>query len=287
MATRIRLMTHNIWGNDKNTPEWEALGADCSAQARVGGLLQVYRDTLPDIVGCQEATALMVDLLKSAFETEDVKYTLIWGRFTPIMYRADKFELVDSAFGTYPDEIEGYEGVFNNNRTKAWNLGVFRQKENGKLFIFATTHLWWKHEPEKDTDTGPSFQLHSNKAKAYQLNQMLDKVEQYRKQYDCPAVVTGDMNADYPSMAIQHALARGYRHAHNIATEYAEENIGYHYCYPWGFRMKYSDLPFEESVDHILVIGEKEGAVKRFERYSPEYYPTIPDHSPAYIDREW
>lgn len=71
-------------------------------------------------------------------------YALLWGRDTPIVYRQDKFELVDSAFSLYPDECPGFTGVFNNGQTKSWNLAVFRVKENGKLFIFVSTHLWWK-----------------------------------------------------------------------------------------------------------------------------------------------
>ena len=70
------------------------------------------------------------------------------------------------------------------------------------------------------------------------------------------------------------------------AVEYAEEAVGYHNCFPWGYETKYFDTPFESAIDHILVLGEPEGAVRRFERYSPDYYFPISDHSPAYIDLE-
>lgn len=287
MSNRIRLMTHNIWNNDLNSPTWESMGKDCSAEVRVKGLLQVYKDTTPDIIGCQESSALMADLLKQEFENENMKYTLIWGRFTPIIYRADKFELIDSEFGTYPEIIEGFEGTFNDVKSKSWNLGVFRSKENGKVFIFATTHLWWKYDPNGKTDYDEArCQPHSDEARELQLASLLNKVSQYRAKYNCPAFVVGDMNTRYDTRAIQSALACGFRHAHDIAAEYAEESVGLHYCYPWGLEMKYYDDPFERAIDHILVTGEKEGAVKRFERYSPEYYLTISDHSPAYVDVE-
>ncbi|MBR3967331.1 MAG: endonuclease/exonuclease/phosphatase family protein [Clostridia bacterium] len=287
MSSRIRLMSHNIWNRDTNSPEWEAMGEDCSAAARVSGLIRVYKDTTPDIIGCQESSALMADLLKSGFEDENLKYTLIWGRFTPIIYRADKFELIDSEFGTYPEKIEGFEGSFNDVRSKSWNLGVFRAKENGKVFIFATTHLWWKKDTtEKQVSEESRFQPHSNKARELQLAQLLNKVSEYREKYNCPAIVVGDMNTTYDSDAIQNALKLGFRHAHDIATEYSEERVGLHFCYPWGLEREYYDKPFENAIDHILVIGEEEGSVKRFERYSPEYYLTVSDHSPAYIDIE-
>ena len=280
-------MTHNIWNRDANAPGWESKGEDCSAKARVGGLLQIYKDTNPDIVGCQEASALMADLLKQGFEKNKSGYTMIWGRFTPILYRSDKFELVDSEFGTYPEKLEGRTETFNDVLSKSWNLGVFRIKENKKTFIFATTHLWWKKSPTGDPAKDDSGTCpYSDEAREYQLASLVEKVEYYRAKYGCPAVVVGDMNTDYNSKAIQTALSRGFRHAHDIATDYAEESVGYHKCYPWGYEKFYSDAPFESAIDHILVIGEEEGSVKRFERYSPEYYLPISDHSPAYVDIE-
>ena len=287
MSQRIRLMTHNIWNHDSNAPDWEAKGEDCSAAVRVKGLLRVYRETLPDVIGCQESSALMADLLKEGFTTEPVNYTLIWGRFTPILYRADKLELIDSEFGTYPEHLEGFEGSFNDVRSKSWNLGVFRVKASGKVFVFATTHLWWKHSPSaKLFSAGSAYQAGSDEAREYQLGILSAKVKQYREKYGCPAVMVGDMNTDYNSLAIQTALAAGFRHAHDIAVEYAEQAVGYHNCFPWGYETKYFDTPFESAIDHILVLGEPEGAVRRFERYSPDYYFPISDHSPAYIDLE-
>jgi len=286
--SRIRLMTHNVWNKDFNSPEWKEKNEDCSALARVWGHLRVYRETIPDIIGGQEFSALMADLLKQGFEDENKNYALIWGRFTPILYRADKFELLDSAFGTYPEKIEGFEGSFNDSKSKSWNLGVFRIKENGKCFIFATTHLWWKKSPSETQSFGNTkFQPGSDEEREHQIAILANKMKEYRAKYHCPAVLVGDLNTDYHSKAVQYLLKNGFRHAHDIATEYAEESIGYHDCFPWGYETKYYDSPFEKAIDHIFVIEEVDGSVKRFERYSPDYYFPISDHSPAYIDIEF
>ena len=283
----IRLMTHNVWNCDNNHPAWEAKGEDCSAAARIDGLIQIYRDTQPDIIGCQEVSGLMADLLKERSHEAGLDYTLIWGRYTPILYRADKFELVDSAFGTYPEHIEGCEGTFNDVRSKAWNLGVFREKASGKLFIFCTTHLWWKSgDVSKNMSAPDSYQAFSNEAREYQIALLVKKALEYREKYGCPVVLVGDLKTDYNSKAVAHLFANGFRHAHDIATEYAEESVGYHYCFPAGYEKQYYDKPFEWAIDHIVLLGEPEGAVKRFERYSPDYYLPISDHSPAYIDLE-
>ena len=287
MEQRIRLMSHNVWNRDDNSSDWEKIGCDCSAKARVSGLVRVYKDTMPDIIGCQESSALMADLLKQEFEKENMKYTIIWGRFTPIIYNSDKFELVDSEFLTYPEHIDGFVGEFNDVKSKAYNLGVFRHKQSGKLFIFATTHLWWMQSPNDNLfSQGSSYRENSDEAREYQLALLTNKTKEYVKKYNCPAFVVGDMNTDYNSKAIQSALSSGFKHAHDIASEYAEEKIGYHNCFPWGFETKYFDSPFEKAIDHILVYNEKNGSVKRFERYSPDYYFPISDHSAVYIDVE-
>ncbi len=288
MNSLIRLMTHNVWNKDFNSPEWEQKGESCAAAARAGGLLRIYEETLPDIIGGQEVSACMADLLKEGFSEASVRYTLIWGRFTPIFYRADKFELVDSDFGTYPEKINGFEGSFNDVKSKSWNLGVFRIKESGKTFIFATTHLWWKKSPSDAEQFGNTkYQKGSDEAREYQISVLSEKIRFYREKYHCPAVLVGDFNTNYRSKAVQYLLKNGFRHAHDIATEYAEEAIGYHDCFPWGYKTEYYNEPFEMAIDHIFTIGEKEGSVKRFERHSPDYYFPISDHSAAYVDMEF
>lgn len=288
MTSRIRLMTHNVWNKDFNSTEWEQNGESCAASARADGLLRVYEETMPDIIGGQEVSARMADLLKEGLSKTPFRYTLIWGRFTPIIYRSDKFELIDSDFGTYPEAIDGFEGSFNDAKSKSWNLGVFRIKENGEIFVFATTHLWWKKSPSNTEQFGNTqFQNGSDEAREYQIAVLSEKIRFYKEKYRCPAVLVGDFNTDYSSKAVQYLLKNGFRHAHDIATEYADESVGYHDCFAWGYRTEYYDQPFEKAIDHIFVSDEKNGAVKRFERYSPDYYFPISDHSPAFIDMEF
>ena len=280
-------MTHNVWNCDINFPWWEERGLDCSASARIDGLIKVYKDTLPDIIGCQEVSCLMADLLKEKTKSAGLDYTLIWGRFTPILFRSDKFELIDSVFETYPEFIEGFEGSFNDVLSKAFNACVFREKESGKIFIFATTHLWWKtSDKEKAKTAGNDYQENSDEAREFQVALMVKSVLQLKEKYNCPAIIVGDFNTDYNSKAVKHLFDNGFSHAHDIATDFSDDSIGYHYCYGSGYKNFYYDKPFECAIDHIFVIGEKAGAVKRFERYSPEYYLPISDHSPAFIDFE-
>ena len=41
-----------------------------------------------------------------------------------------------------------------------------------------------------------------------------------------------------------------------------------------------------DAIDHILVTGAEDGFVRRFERFSPDYYFPLSDHSPAFVDVE-
>lgn len=279
---RLRLMTHNQWKNDENIPAWEEMGMDCSSTVRSRGFVRVFKETAPDIIGCQETSFRMADELVRFCAEEGMRYAVLWGRDTPIFYRPDKFELLDSDFSLYPDEFPLHEGVYNNSMTKSWNIGVFRVKENGRVFIFATTHLWWKSSnPESK-----HYQPMSNEAREYQLAMLIDRVELFREKYTCPCIIVGDLNANYSSLAVRRAFSCGYVHAHDIAAEYADETNGHHSCGKSGFATSYGDRTFIHAIDHILLKDAPEGSVKRFERYSPEYYLPLSDHSPAYIDFE-
>ncbi len=283
----LRLMSHNVWERDTNTPEWEKLGYDCSAKVRVKGILQVYEDTTPDVIGMQEASSLMVDYIIEDFSQKGKKYALIWGRFTPIIYNTDKLELIDAEFGSYPEKIENWEGEFNNGKTKTWNLAIFRVKENGKIFAYATTHLWWKKNPTEEKHKYlANYQPLSNEAREWQTRLLISKLKKYSEKYNCPMILTGDFNNSYNTKPIKYALNSGFIHAHDLATDYVDETMGYHYCFCDGFKTEYYDKPFEDAIDHILVKNAPEKSVKRFERYSPDYYFPISDHSPVFIDIE-
>ena len=274
--SKLRLMTQNLWSCTKNNDAWAALGLDCSAEVRMKANVKIFEALLPDIVGGQEINKDMQMHLQLALAAADLPYTLIWGNDTPILYRADKFELLDTEFLLFPRYMEGLEGEVNNANTKSLCIGVFRAKEDGRVFAFATTHLWWKKE---------HVQKGSDEARRRQIALVIEKLEAYAAKYGgCPAILVGDMNAFYTDPAIQYALSEGgFAHAHDIATDFRHEGRGYNACGPKGPGV-WQDRPFETALDHILVKHVKENAISRFDRYCPDYYLTISDHAPAYID---
>ncbi len=279
----LRIMSNNVWCCGKNQPWWEERGLDCSSAARSPEFAKLYKETMPDLIGWQEGDAYFRKLVIPAMTELGINYDIIPAGCTSILYNKATLELRESHFVIYPDNVPGYEGVFNNVNTKSYCIGVFKVKKSGKHIIFGTTHLWWKSgNPEKS-----SYYPYSNEAREYQINLMLDQLEALREKYDCPAIAVGDLNDVYDSLAVKAAFARGYRHAHDIATDYADDRNGHHYCFPNGYEMYENPKPFEEGIDHILVKGEPDGFVKRFERFTPDYYMPLSDHFPAFIDVEY
>ena len=279
---KLRIMSTNVWRCAENKPWWIERGLDCSSASRAPGIAKAYSETSPDIIGTQECDVIFREHLPKEVAKLGLNYDFITAGFTSVLYNKDTLELVETEYVVYPENIPEYEGVFNNDDSKSFCLAVFKVKSDGKYIVFAGTHLWWMGG---DPD-GKSYRPHSHEAREYQMNCMLDHLEAFRKKYNCPAVAVGDINAKYDSLAIKAALNRGWHHAHDVATEYADERNGWHYCFPDGY-VEYEPTPFKEGIDHILVGGESEGFVKRFERYTPDYYVSLSDHYPVFADVEF
>ncbi|MBR5538280.1 MAG: endonuclease/exonuclease/phosphatase family protein [Clostridia bacterium] len=279
---KLRIMSNNIWWIDNNSPAWEEKGENCSAEVRIPGFVRMYSETNPDVIGIQECSRKMVDLLMREISAKKLPYALAWGKDTPVLYRTDRFELVNTEFLIYPEKVQGYEGSFNNHLTKSYCIAVLRIKESGKLFIFASTHLWWM----SSDPASKNYAQYSDEAREYQLKMLIDRVTELEKKYGCPSIIAGDMNTRYDSLALKAAFVRGYVHAHDVAAEYADETMGMHYCYGDRFDTKPYQKGFTESIDHILLRGFEDGFVRRFERFSPDYYMPLSDHFPVWIDVE-
>ena len=280
---KLRIMTNNVWSCGKNQPWWEERGLDCSSAARAPLFPKVYKDTMPDLIGWQEGDAHFRKLVLPGMIELGMNFEIIPAGCTSILYNQDKLELRESHFYIYPDTMEGFESVYNNGNSKSYCIGVFKLKESGKHIIFGSTHLWWKSGNPESKHYCPQ----ADEAREYQMNCMLDTLEALREKYNCPAIAVGDLNALYDSLAVKAAFARGYRHAHDIAVEYADEREGYHYCFPDGYKLYENPKPFEKGIDHILVKGDPDGFVRRFERFTPDYYMPLSDHFPAWIDVEF
>lgn len=282
--SKLRLMSQNQWNYVDNNETWKAMGLDCSAQVRMQGHMAVLETLMPDILGGQEVNSVMQQLIMGCCAEKNLPYTMIWGSMTPILYRSDKLELLEASFLPYPEEMEGFEGRFNDSFSKCCNMGVFRCKEDGKVFIFATTHLWWMNGSNPDCGW---YRAGSDQVRMLQMKMAAQRIDGCRGKYgDCPVILVGDLNTDYNSEAIRWALGEGgFQHGHDVAVEFAHQENGYNNCMPAG-PGKWQHLPFEKAIDHILVKGLAADAVRRFDRYETEAYCYLSDHAPVWIDVE-
>lgn len=278
----LRLMSNNVWNCDNNCPDWAARGMDCSAPVRARVLAGIYASLAPDVIGMQEMTNLMTRELTANLREKGLNYAVLWGNFTPVFFRPDRLEVCDTVYFPFPEHYEGYEGIFNDVGSKSCCTALFRVKESGKYFIFSTAHLWWK----SSDPASKSYQHGSDEVRAIQADMAVRVLTGIQEKYRCPLVFVGDFNTDYDSKAMRMVMSRGFRHGHDIASEYACAENGYHWCGPDGY-VPYEPKPFERAIDHIVCRDFPEGAVRRFDRATPECILPVTDHSPVWIDAEW
>ena len=281
------LMSNNQWKCDHNNDTWRAMGEDCSAECRSIGLARAYQEIVPDILGLQEVSMRMTDLVLAqlrSFETEageKVHYDLITGGDTPILYRDDKLLLIESGFFRYSEEFPGHEGCYNNDGTKSYAWGVFEEKATGKKIALMSTHLWWK-------SNDPSvwhYQPYSDEAREYQMRIAAARMEEIMEKYGCPGVIMGDLNAVMNSLCLKAAYELGWKEAHDVTEGECDQTRGHHPCGPEGF-VRNEPGTFDQAIDHILIRNAEGMKVRSYLRLTHEWYDKVSDHYPVYIDVE-
>ena len=60
-------------------------------------------------------------------------------------------------------------------------------------------------------------------------------------------------------------------------------NLRCPYCFADGYK-GYTPATADKAIDHIMVRGFAEGAIRTYDRYAPEYYMCLSDHIPVWID---
>ncbi len=278
------IMSNNQWKCDYNLPAWEKMGLDCSAEARVKGLVKAYKAILPDILGLQEVSIHLSELMMQELGTVRLpdggkaEYEYVSGGDTPIVYRRDKYLLIESGFFRYPEAIPGLEGSFNNSETKSYAWGVFEDRLTGKKLAFMSTHLWWKSSHPASS----FYQAGSNTARAWQIALASAEMERVMAKYNCPGVIVGDLNASVKSLCLEKAFSLGWKEIHDVAEE-RDETRGHHHCGGDGFSRDEPGL-FETAIDHILLKNADGIRVPYFRRVTDEYLDPVTDHYPLYAE---
>ena len=221
---------------------------------------QVVADYLPDSVGFQECEGTWYLTLKAYLPDYQIigvgRLTglPLLGESTAIMFRKDKYELVD--WGTFwlsetPDKVSaGWDAKYY--RTCTWAL--LKNKESGECYAHINTHL-------------------DNAGKEAKMNG-LELVMEKAASFGMPVVVTGDFNfikgSEYYKKLVSGSLT-------DVSSIAAEADTG-------GTVHDYKGGTDGNILDYICV-NEKITDVKAYkvmrEKYNDRY---VSDHYPIYAD---
>ena len=279
------LMSNNQWKWDENNDVWAAMGEDCSARSRVGGLVRAYLSVMPDVLGLQEVSARMAELMMASLSRVELpdgtaaRYEYISGGDTPIVFRRDKLALLESGYFLYPEQIPGMEGSFNNSETKSYCFGVFQDRQTKKRFALMSTHLWWK----SSDPASHIYQARSNEAREYQIAQASARMDELMGRYGCPGVLMGDFNASMDSLCLKRAQKEGWMEVHDLALGDCDQTNGHHPCGPKGYA-RVTPTDFSKAIDHIMLKNAPGVRVNHFRRLTEAWFDKISDHYPLYID---
>ena len=174
--TDIRVMSSNIL-------------FDKTLSDRLPLIIEYYRDCAADLIGMQEVNKVGTGI----FEAISDLYTPIALRhpedkhcFTPILYRHDRFDLVESG-----SELYNMRGT--DTKSMAW--GVFKDKTTGKKIALINSHgsLILKAYNLQATDP-----VEGEQWRVDNVRQMLAKKDELREKYGAalPVFITGDFNSN-------------------------------------------------------------------------------------------
>ena len=177
----FRVMSFNILC--ANTPQQNSWGE------RQQLVIDQIKEVDPLLFGLQEPTAFQMDAVCAALPEYDFVGVARddgkrKGEFSPVFYKKDCFELLDS--GTFwlseTPEVPGSRGWDAAcNRVVSW--AKLRCKKSGKTLVFADTH----------------FDHVSDEARQNSAKLVMERMYPITEQWSLPFFITGDFNCDSSS----------------------------------------------------------------------------------------
>jgi endonuclease/exonuclease/phosphatase family metal-dependent hydrolase len=168
----IRIMSFNILSE-----EWDST---TTLAQRVNGVVTAIRAYGPDVIGVQEVSQKWYAELKKLLGDEYVFVnSYILGHenynYSALAYRKDSVKLIESDVYFY--------SVYNSQRIRLINFGLFERLSDGKRFGTTCTHYNANHN---NRDHTPERKI--------QATEFLGKIKEYYAKYNCPIFCTGDFN---------------------------------------------------------------------------------------------
>ncbi len=203
------------------------------------------------------------DLMKEIYE--EACEQLADRNFTPVYYKRDKFDLVDSGYFLF-------EGL-NDSNSKSVTWAVLKEKSSSVKCAFISTHFWWMFESEKD-----------NEQRLRNVDQLYEICNFIIEKYNVPVIIGGDLNngknSDQGEEPYEYMKQKGFNDIRLSAEETTDEYT--HHDYPVLNENKiYENGPMPvRNLDYIFTYGDYNIKAKKFNIITSQNALNSSDHCP-------
>ena len=185
--------------------------------------------------------------------------------FTPVYYKTDKFNLIDSGYYLYTG--------LNDANSKSVTWAVLEDAETAKCFAAISTHFWWKYDSNVD-----------NQQRIQNARELKDICDQIIEKYAVPVLIGGDFNngenseqGDEPYKAM---LQMGFKDLRLMSLNTTDTFT--HHEYPV---LKENGIYAEGSlpnktIDYIFAYGKEPKELTRFDILTTQKALDSSDHCP-------
>ena len=243
-------------------------------------LADLYKTYDPDVIGLQECSANSRSTDKNSIikllEAQGYKEVPVTGcssnLYVPVLYKADKFELLESGYQLYTLNAK-------KDNSKSLVYAVLKNKTTNETFAVISTHFTVYGDAANPVE----------RARVGNATELLGVISDIYSKYGCPVVIGGDLNCNISSEAMK-LLAKTGTDARAAApvTDTTKTSHAYPvYDAELGIYVEYSTPKAnaaEESIDHIYFYNSEDVTVNAFDVCADKYACLGTDHCPLVVD---
>ena len=245
---------------------------DKTLESRLSLIADYYRMSDADVIGMQEVNRVgtaLFEALSDIYTPVALRHSENKHCYTPILYRSDRFELIESG-------SELYRSRGTDTKSMAW--AVVAEKKNGKRFAVINSH---GSLILKSYNLDATNSVEGEMWRVDNVRQMLEKKDELRERYGekLPVFVMGDFNSYENSESVIN-MKKVLPDSSLIATVSATRGIcSFH-------RSPGQPCPEGTPIDFVFVTDD---AVKVLVHSIPadETALAISDHCPVYVDAKF
>ena len=192
--------------------------------------------------------------------------------FTPVFFKKDKYNLIDSGYFLYTG--------FNDVNSKSITWAVLEERDSLKCVAVVSTHFWWKFDSIED-----------NLQRLQNVKELKEICDDLIERYRVPIIIGGDFNngenADQGDEPYKAMLQLGFKDLRLAAPKVV--NCYTHHAYPVcndsGIYQEGS-MP-DKTLDYIFLYGDFEISIQEFEIVTKQKALDSSDHCPLIASVEF